>query len=364
MEETLAGCAPDATACNWLLDQGLPEWLAVLLGSLAAPITQAIIILVVTSLVAIVARRIVGRLVRRFRDNPPNRRLSGVAGGGAAHVDPRRAQRIESIGQVVRAMTTVLVWSIGIMMAMGSFGVNLGPLVASAGIVGVALGFGAQSLVKDFLTGMFMLAEDQFGIGDIVDLGEATGVVESISLRTTSLRGVDGTLWFVPNGEILRVGNMSQEWARALLDISVAYDADVDAAVEVISQAATAFAEHPEHLDKVLEPPEILGVEDLGADAVVIRLWIKTVPGEQYGLARALRRDIKLALDDAGISIPFPQRTVWLRHAGDTEDLPEVLRPDADEAPDQPGDDAPDEASDDAPDRLPEDRDDVSTARR
>lgn len=332
MEETIVVCAEDANACEWLLDQGLPEWLAVLLGSLAAPITQAVIILVVTSVVAAIARRVVGRMTRRFRDNPPNRKLSGVA-RGTAHVSPRRAQRIESIGGVARAMTTVVIWSIGLMMAWGSFGVNLGPLIASAGIVGVALGFGAQSLVKDFLTGVFMLAEDQFGIGDIVDLGEATGVVESISLRTTSLRGVDGTLWFVPNGEILRVGNMSQDWARALLDISVAYDADVDAAVDVISRAAVAFAEHPEHLDRVLEPPEILGVEDLGADAVVIRLWIKTVPGEQYGLARALRRDIKLALDEAGISIPFPQRTVWLRHAGDEEELPEALRPDSDEVP-------------------------------
>ena len=336
MEERITACAADATACNWLLDQGLPEWLAVLLGSLAAPLGQAILILVGTSLVAIVARRIVARLTRRFRDTPPNRRLSGLAGGGSARVDPRRAQRIESIGQVTRAMTSVMVWSIGVMMALGSFGVNLGPLIASAGIVGVALGFGAQSLVKDFLSGMFMLAEDQFGVGDIVDLGEATGVVESISLRTTSLRGVDGTLWFVPNGEITRVGNMSQEWARALLDISVAYDADVDAALEVIARAAEEFSRRPEYEDRVLEPPEILGVEDLGADAVVIRLWIKTVPGEQYGMARALRRDIKLALDDAGIAIPFPQRTVWLRHEGDADNLPDALRPDpAEEAGDQ-----------------------------
>jgi small-conductance mechanosensitive channel len=346
MEDTISGCAPDATACNWLLDQGLPEWLAVLLGSLAAPLGQALVILVVTSVVAIVARRVVGRLTRRFRDTPPNRRLTGLASGRGPQLDPRRAQRIESIGQVVRAMTTMVVWAIGIMMALGSFGVNLGPLVASAGIVGVALGFGAQSLVKDFLSGMFMLAEDQFGVGDIVDLGEATGVVESISLRTTSVRGVDGTLWFVPNGEILRVGNMSQEWARALLDISVAYDADVDAAVEVISAAAREFSGRPEYQDKVLEPPEILGVEDLGADAVVIRLWIKTVPGEQYGLARSLRRDIKLALDEAGIAIPFPQRTVWLRHDGDADNLPPGLRPEpSDEA--GTGEAGSDEAGDD-----------------
>jgi small-conductance mechanosensitive channel len=209
------------------------------------------------------------------------------------------------------------VWTIGVIMAMAAFDVNLGPLIASAGIVGVALGFGAQALVRDFLTGLFMLAEDQFGIGDVIDVGEAEGVVEEISLRTTSLRGIDGTLWHVPNGEIHRVGNMSQDWARALLDVGVAYDADVDRAVEVIRDVGTALAGDPDYDQVVLEPPEILGVQDLAADAVLIRLWVKTLPGEQWGVARELRRRIKHALDDADISIPFPQRTVWLRHDGE-----------------------------------------------
>lgn len=322
-------CSAETPACTWLLDQGLPEWAAVLLGAIAAPVGQAVLILVATSIAAAIARRLVVRVAMRVRDRSES--SLGSLTPGQSRPDPRRRQRVESVGQLSRSITTVVVWTIGIMMAMGSLGVNLGPLIASAGIIGVALGFGAQSLVEDFLSGMFMLAEDQFGVGDIVDLGEAIGIVEKISLRTTSLRGTDGTLWFVPNGQVQRVGNMSQDWARALLDISVGYDADVDRAMEVIGTACREFAASADHVDQVLEDPEILGVEELGVDAVVIRLWIKTVPGTQYALARALRRDIKVALDAAGIEIPFPQRTVWLRHDGDADNLPDELQPEADE---------------------------------
>jgi len=329
-------CPAESPGCDWLLDQGVPEWLAIILGGVAAPMGSALLILLGTAIVAAIARRLVVRAAVRFRDPKPAKHVGGMKVGSITRPDPRRHQRITAIAQVSRSIVTVVVWTIGLMMALGAFGVNLGPLIASAGILGVALGFGAQSLVEDFLSGMFMLAEDQFGVGDIIDLGEATGVVESISLRTTSLRGTDGTLWFVPNGQVQRVGNMSQDWARALLDVSIAYDADVDQAMDVIGQTCADFAAREGNADQVLEDPEILGVEDLGADAVVIRLWIKTVPGQQYALARALRRDIKLALDDAGIGIPFPQRTVWLRHEGDADNLPEELRPEPDEVvPDQ-----------------------------
>lgn len=309
-----AACPEGTPGCTWLVDQGAPEWLATLVGALIAPGTRALVILVVTAIVALVARRLVARVAIRWRESATTRRLEGIT---RRRVDPRRQQRIDAVAQVVASIAVVAVWAIGIVMAVGAFGVSLGPLIASAGIIGVALGFGAQSLVKDFLSGMFMLAEDQFGVGDIVNVGETDGVVEGvveeITLRTTSLRGVDGTLWFVPNGEIRRVGNMSQDWARALLDVSIAYTSDVDHALEVIGRTAEAFAADPDHADMVLEDPEVLGVQDLGADAVVIRMWMKTQPGEQWALSRELRRRLKLALDDAGIDIPFPQRTVWLR---------------------------------------------------
>jgi moderate conductance mechanosensitive channel len=158
-----------------------------------------------------------------------------------------------------------------------------------------------------------MLLEDQYGVGDIIDAGEAVGVVEGISLRTTRIRDVTGTLWHVPNGEITRIGNMSQEWARALLDIGVAYGTDIDAASEIILRVASAMAEDPDHAEEILEEPEVWGVQDLADDSVVIRLVVKTVPGRQWAVARALRRRIKMAFDAANVEIPFPQRTVWLR---------------------------------------------------
>src|SRR5262249_45118442 len=190
-------------------------------------------------------------------------------------------------------------------------GIELGPLIAGAGIIGVALGFGSQSLVKDFLSGIFILIEDQFGVGDIVTLdGETSGVVDAVSLRTTRLRSVDGTLWHVPNGDIRRVGNQSQHWSRALIDIEVAYNTDLEHAESVIATVAEALAQED---PRILETPEVWGVEALGANGVTVRLVVKTRPSEQAGVGRELRRRLKVALEQEGIEIPFPQQTVWHR---------------------------------------------------
>ena len=155
--------------------------------------------------------------------------------------DPRREARITSISAVVGSTSTIIIWSIAVVIAFGELGVELAPLIAGLGIAGVALGFGAQSLVKDCIAGLFMLIEDQYGIGDVVDLDEAMGTVEKISLRTTVLRGVDGTVWHVPNGEVQRVGNKSQLWSVALIDVDVAYDCDLTAARQVIIECAEAL---------------------------------------------------------------------------------------------------------------------------
>jgi hypothetical protein len=208
---------------------------------------------------------------------------------------------------------SVVIWTIVVITILGVFGVNLGPLIAGAGIIGIAIGFGAQDLVKDFLSGVFMLLEDQYGVGDIIDAGEAAGVVEGVTLRSTRVRDVTGTLWHIPNGEIRRIGNMSQEWARALLDIGVAYGTDVDVASQLILRVATDMAHEDDYQEVFLDEPEIWGVENLGTDSVDIRLVIKTQPGQQYAIARELRRRIKRAFDTAEVEIPFPQRTVWLR---------------------------------------------------
>ncbi|MEJ7800617.1 MAG: mechanosensitive ion channel family protein, partial [Ilumatobacter sp.] len=188
-------------------------------------------------------------------------------------------------------------------------------------VAGVALGFGAQSLVKDCIAGLFMLIEDQYGIGDVIDLGEASGVVEEISLRTTVLRSVDGTVWHVPNGVVQRVGNRSQLWSVALIDIDVAYDTDLERARELLERAAVEVCELDEFADVILEPPTVLGVEALAADGISIRLTITVTPGSQGALQRASRQHVKQVFDAASIEIPFPQRTVWMRveHDGATD---------------------------------------------
>jgi moderate conductance mechanosensitive channel len=225
----------------------------------------------------------------------------------------RSSARAETLGFVLRSVATFAIWTIAMITILGELGINLGPLIAGAGVVGVALGFGAQSLVKDFLAGVFMLIEDQYGVGDIVDVGEASGTVEAVSLRTTKIRDVQGTMWHVPNGQIQRVGNMSQQWARALLDVSVAYGSDIDHAQLVIKETADALWRDPDWTSRILEEPDVWGVEALAADGVTIRLVVKTLPAAQFNVLRELRGRIKLALEAAGIEIPYPQRTVWVR---------------------------------------------------
>ncbi len=234
---------------------------------------------------------------------------------GAPLLTERRRQRTETIGSVLKSITSVVVFTVAIAMVLGELGFDLGPVLASAGIVGVAVGFGAQNLVKDYLNGMFMILEDQYGVGDAVDAGEASGIVEAVGLRTTRLRSVDGTVWHIRNGEILRIGNMSQGWSRALLDISVAYDTDTDKATQVIKAVADSVWQDEELGKLVLEEPEVWGVENLGVDGIAIRLVVKTAPLEQWVVARELRRRVKTAFREHGIEIPLPQRSLWLRNA-------------------------------------------------
>jgi small conductance mechanosensitive channel len=216
----------------------------------------------------------------------------------------RRTQRAETIGAVVRSIVTITIWSIAVLTVLEILGINLGPLIAGAGIAGVALGFGAQSLVKDFLSGMFMLMEDQYGVGDVIDTGVATGTVEGVSLRTTRLRDVDGVVWHVPNGTILRIGNKSQQWARAVVDVPVTFQADTTAATEVIRTVTDEVWHDPEFASIILAEPSVLGVESLAPGRVVIRVVVRTRPQEQWRVERELRVRIKAALDEAGIALP------------------------------------------------------------
>lgn len=225
----------------------------------------------------------------------------------------RSRQRSSTLGQVLASIVSVLVVFVAALMILAEVGVNLAPIIAGAGIVGIALGFGAQQMVKDFLAGIFIIVEDEYGVGDVVDTGHATGVVERMSLRVTQLRDVNGTVWYVPNGEIQRVGNLSQLWARAVLDIDVAYDTDLDLAAETLLGVANELWREKLPDRTIIAEPEFWGVERFGADAVSLRLVVKTEPTEQWATARELRGRIKREFDAVGIEIPFPQRTVWNR---------------------------------------------------
>jgi small-conductance mechanosensitive channel len=269
-----------------------------------------------------VLHRLVDRVVRRAEAGVlPDRvgRFSMVRKGAshAASSDlvtaTRRVQRAKTIGSLLKSIITgVLVAMFGTMM-LSELGVNIAPIIASAGILGLALGFGAQSLVKDFLSGIFMILEDQYGVGDVVDVGAASGTVEAVSLRVTRLRDVDGTVWYVPNGEILRVGNMSQNWARTVLDINVAYTEDLARVRHVLQDPAHDLWEDEDFKHVVIEEPEVWGVEQLGIDGVTVRVTLKTAPLEQWAVAREMRQRIKARFDHEGIEIPFPQRVVWNR---------------------------------------------------
>jgi small-conductance mechanosensitive channel len=295
---------------------------------LARPL-RIVLILVGAFVLNRIVRRVIRGFVARIGDAQAGatrstlRRLTPRALQSTdGHPPLRAAARAETIGTVLRSIASIVIYSIAAMTALAEVGINLGPLIAGAGIVGVALGFGSQALVKDFLTGLFMLAEDQYGVGDVIDVGEATGTVEVVNLRTTRLRAVDGTVWHVPNGEIRRVGNMSQQWARALLDVSVAYDTDLDRAMAVVKEVADQLWHEDLWRIEVLDEPEVWGVETLGADGVVIRLVLKTQPGRQWAVSRELNRRLKARFDDEGIEIPFPQRVMWLRRdEGSSRDL-------------------------------------------
>ncbi|HLT15837.1 MAG TPA: mechanosensitive ion channel family protein [Acidimicrobiales bacterium] len=332
----------------------------------AKPLT-ILLIVVIAWVVNRLARRVITRFERSLAgDTPPSRRLKRKLRHTAigqrlpesvldtSIYSARAVARAQTLGVVLRSIVTFAIWTIAAIAILGELGINLGPLVASAGIAGVALGFGAQSLVRDFLAGIFILVEDQYGVGDVIDVGElsgtqVSGTVEAVSLRTTRLRSVDGTVWHVPNGTILRVGNMSQQWARALLDIAVAYGTDIDLAQRVIKETADALAQEPEWRHHILEEPEVWGVESFGADGVIIRLVVKTRPSKQWVVMRALRRRLKLAFHQAGIEMPFPQRTVWIRHAGDNVAEPFDPPPRAADGDGAPPTAEPERAADDEP---------------
>ena len=296
-------------------DRGLAELADMLLGTTLTVIA----IFLAAILVNRFATRSIKRGLRTLHSGAVRERLGALRRRAPAALQEtdemslRAEQRIEALTSVLRSITTVVIFAIAGLMILAEVGLNLAPLLAGAGIVGLALGFGAQSLVKDFLSGLFILVEDQFGVGDIVDLDQQTsGTVEAVSLRTTRLRSVDGTVWHVPNGDIRRVGNKSQHWSRAVLDIEVAYETDIDHATSTIKRVADELWRRRED---ILEEPEVWGVEQFGPNSIVLRLVVKTRPADQYAVSRELRQRLKEAFDAEGIQLPYAPPGVWQRGA-------------------------------------------------
>ena len=298
------------------------EWLKDFTDGWARAVLEAAgsiaMLVVLTILARWLLHHLVDQLVRRAENGVLPERIAWLGSNSAA--TERRVQRARTMGSVLKSVVTIVLFTVFVLMTLSELGINIAPLLASAGIVGVALGFGSQSLVKDFLSGVFMIFEDQYGVGDVVDLGEAVGTIEAVSLRVTRLRDVNGTVWYVRNGEILRVGNMSQNWARTVIDVGVAYHEDLTRVRRILQEIAHGLWEDDEFKGQIIEEPEVWGVEALSPDSVTVRVTLKTAPLEQWNVAREMRERIKARFDYEGIEIPFPQRVVWHRTPGGSAD--------------------------------------------
>lgn len=253
--------------------------------------------IVLILLAALLLGRLAGRAVRKFVRTGYHRTPVGTP-------SVRAEQRAHTVGDAAASLARGLIMSVAVLVVLDQLGLNLAPLLAGAGIAGLAIGFGAQSLVRDFLSGFFVLIEDQYGVGDVITLGESTGTVEDVSLRVTRLRSVDGTVWFVPNGEIRRVGNSSMEWSRALLDVQVSYESDIETASVAVLEEANAMYADAQWSDGILEPPELWGVQAIDPNGVTIRLVVKTAPRAQFTIARELRGRIVKRLRQEGVRGP------------------------------------------------------------
>jgi small-conductance mechanosensitive channel len=240
------------------------------------------------------------------------RRIIAAVDDGDDSTFTEAEQRGHTLAQLVKSFGTVLISSLALLATLDVF-VDIGPLLAGAGILGLAFSFGAQSLVKDLIAGFFILMENQFVVGDIIEVAGKTGTVERMTLRVVTLRDGDGTMHVVPNGQITTVSNRTRKWARAVVDVGVSYTADTDRVVAILRNELDAFAASPEWKGRVEEAPEVQGVESLSENAVILRTRVKVQAGTQWEVARELRRRFKKRLDAEGIEIPGPQRSIELR---------------------------------------------------
>jgi small-conductance mechanosensitive channel len=321
--ETACGSDPNLI-CEWVFEQTDSEaWARIADWFLDRPL-RVLLILALAWMAVRIGRRLVSRFATEvgerstrqrqaeLQDNLLRRRVGRVA--KQKEQTARAEKRAVTLGAMLESLVSIVVWTTASFLILGEIGISLGPLIASAGIVGIAVGFGAQSIVRDFLAGFFVIIEDQYGVGDVIDVGEAIGTVEEVGFRTTQVRDESGVLWTVPNGVIQRIGNYSQIWSKAIFDIDVSYDTDIDKAMVVIKTVLDEAWHENEQTATIIEEPEVQGVQSFGESAVVVRAVVKTDPAEQWAVARMINGRLKKALDEAEIEIPFPQRTVWVKN--------------------------------------------------
>ena len=286
------------------------NWNDVWAWFVGAPLRIALILigaLLLQGLSRIIIRRVINRSIRRSSSKINRRETVGAQVDAAAAevlLQERQVQRVTAVGSLLRSVATVVIWAIAITMILETLNVDIAPLLASAGIVGIAIGFGAQSLVKDYFSGISLILEDQFGVGDVVEINAVEGTVEEVALRVTRLRDKDGVVWYLRNGEILRVANMSQGWSMASVTVSVRSSADLEDVARVINEMGEALFADEQRSAILVSAPKYEGVELVSGDVTLIRIKARTEPGERLSGGRTVLEAAKRALDEAGIALP------------------------------------------------------------
>jgi small conductance mechanosensitive channel len=309
-------CGEATSLCATVYDWSGLDWLAANADVLITTPARIVLIVLLAAFVRLMAHRGIRRLTDRTATGVmptimptllrARRTRSAVTDDPAEPATARRTQRAEAIGSVLRSCASFVVMGIAVVLVLGELGINLAPIVASAGVVGVALGFGAQNLIKDFIAGIGIILEDQYGVGDVVDLGEAIGTVEAVGLRITRLRDVNGVVWYVRNGEVLRVGNKSQGYAQVVIDMPVAHDTDLERCRAVMQEVADGMYAEDEWAQVLLAEPESLGVEQITTEGVFLRLVVRTTNADQWRVGRELRLRLKERFVAEGFRTPLP----------------------------------------------------------
>jgi moderate conductance mechanosensitive channel len=278
------------------------------------PLTRFALTIAGTLVAAVIVRWILHRAINRVvagaltraarHESQTPRRASRVLAKATGLDEARKTQRASTMGAILKSTSTFVIFAMAMLTVLSTLGLPLGPLLASAGVGGVALGFGAQSLVKDFLSGIFMILEDQYGVGDVIDTGEAIGTVEDVTLRVTRVRDFSGIVWYIRNGEIVRIGNRSQGWSTAVVDVQVGYQENLDVVLPLIREVVHVLDEDEKWTARLLEEPVVAGVESMTGGVVTLRIIAKCAPGEDFPVSRELRERVKATFDAAGIHTP------------------------------------------------------------